>query len=76
MALTLATSLVSKENQMNEIEINAKFAALIAQRNDAQNVAVNLAGSLAVAQERIKELENQISKLETAKQDTVCVGAD
>lgn len=61
---------------MNEIEINAKFAALIAQRNDAQNVAVNLAGSLAVAQERIKELENQISKLETAKQDTVCVGAD
>lgn len=61
---------------MNEIEINAKFAALIAQRNDAQNVAVNLAGSLAVAQERIKELENQISKLETEKQDTVCVGAD
>lgn len=46
---------------MNEIEINAKFGALIAQRNDAQNVAVNLAGLLAVAQERIKELEAQVA---------------
>lgn len=47
---------------MNETEINAKFEALIAQRNDAQNVVVNLAGSLAVAQERIKELEAQLAE--------------
>lgn len=46
---------------MNETEINAKFEALIAQRNDAQNVVVNLAGSLAVAQERIKELDAQLT---------------
>lgn len=46
---------------MNEIEINAKFAALIAQRNDALNVTVNLAGSLEVANARIKELEAQLA---------------
>ena len=47
---------------MNETELNAKFAALCAQRNDAQNNAVNLAGALAVAQARIKELEAQVSE--------------
>lgn len=52
---------------MNETEINAKFEALIAQRNDAANVAVNLAGSLAVAQERIKELEAQLAEQVSTK---------
>lgn len=47
---------------MNETELNAKFAALCAQRNDAQNNAVNLAGALAVAQARIKELEAQLAE--------------
>ena len=47
---------------MNETELNAKFAALCMQRNDAANVAVNLAGSLAVAQEHIKELEAQLAE--------------
>lgn len=52
---------------MNETELNAKFEALIAQRNDAQNVVVNLAGSLAVAQERIKELEAQLAEQVSTK---------
>lgn len=47
---------------MNETEINAKFGALIAQRNDAQNVAVNLAGALSVAHERIKQLEAKLAE--------------
>lgn len=54
---------------MNETEINAKFAALCMQRNDAANVAVNLAGSLAVAQERIKELEAQLAE-QSSTEDT------
>lgn len=53
---------------MNETELNAKFAALCAQRNDAQNNAVNLAGALAVAQARIKELEAQVEAHESTKQ--------
>lgn len=56
---------------MNEIEINAKFAALIAQRNDAQNVAVNLAGALAVAQARINELEARVAAHEAEKQTEI-----
>lgn len=47
---------------MNETEINAKFGALIAQRNDAQNVAVNLTGALSVAHERIKQLEAKLAE--------------
>lgn len=47
---------------MNELEINAKFGALIAQRNDAQNNYVNLAGALAIAHARIKELEAQLAE--------------
>lgn len=47
---------------MNELEINAKFDALIAQRNDAANVVVNMNGYLAVANARIKELEAQLAE--------------
>lgn len=47
---------------MNETELNAKFAALCMQRNEAQNAVVNLAGSLAVAQARIKELEAEMAE--------------
>lgn len=54
---------------MNETEINAKFAALCMQRNDAQNTAVNLAGALAMAQERIKALEAQLAE-QSSTEDT------
>lgn len=52
---------------MNELEINAKFDALIAQRNDAANVVVNMNGYLAVANARIKELEAQLAEQVSTK---------
>jgi hypothetical protein len=45
---------------MNETQINAQFAALVDQRNAAQNNSVNLIGELAVANAKIKELEKQL----------------
>ncbi len=47
---------------MDEISINAKFAALVDQRNNALNQCVNLSGELAVALEKIKVLESQVTK--------------
>lgn len=47
---------------MNELEINAKFAALCNQRNDAANSSIILSGALAVAQARIKGLEAELSE--------------
>ena len=43
---------------MNEIDINAKFNALLEQRNNALNHVVNLMGEIAVLKAKIKELEN------------------
>ena len=48
---------------MNETLLNAKFSALIQQRDIAQNAYVNLAGEHAVLQERIKSLESELDKL-------------
>lgn len=48
---------------MNETLINAKFAALIQQREIAQNAYVNLAGEHAVLQERCKALESELAAL-------------
>ena len=48
---------------MNETLVNAKFNALIQQRDVAQNAYVNLAGEYAVLLERLKALENEISQL-------------
>lgn len=43
---------------MDESKINAMFGALIEQRNNALNQVANLAGELAVANARIKELSD------------------
>lgn len=48
---------------MNELEINAKFNALIDQRNNAMNQVVNLLGELAVAQAKINALESKAVEL-------------
>lgn len=45
---------------MNEAQINAQFAALIEQRNSAQNQIVNMAGQSAIDKARIAELENAL----------------
>lgn len=46
---------------MNEILINAKFTALIQQRDIAQAAYVNLCGEHAVLQARVQELEAELS---------------
>ena len=48
---------------MNETLLNAKFSALIQQRDIAQNAYVNLAGEHAVLQERCKALESELGAL-------------
>lgn len=48
---------------MNETLINAKFAALIQQREIAQNAYVNLAGEHAVLQARVQALEAELAAL-------------
>lgn len=48
---------------MNETLINAKFAALIQQRDIAQNAYVNLAGEHAALLERCKALEDEVNQL-------------
>ena len=48
---------------MNETLINAKFAALIQQRDIAQNAYVNLAGEHAVLQERCRSLKSELEVL-------------
>ena len=42
---------------MNEIEVNARINALEAQRNEHANRCVVMAGTLAMRDARIKELE-------------------
>lgn len=56
---------------MNETLINAKFEALIQQRTIAQNAYVNLAGELAVLQERCKALETELNQLKLKEEDHV-----
>ena len=45
---------------MNETQVNAQFAALVEQRNNALNQVVNMAGALAEAGSKIKELTAQL----------------
>ncbi len=45
---------------MDSIQINAQFAALVEQRNEALNTSVNLAGELAVLNAKVKELTVQL----------------
>lgn len=47
-------------NQMNEIQINAQFNALVDQRNAALNSVVNMAGELAVLKDKVSDLEKQL----------------
>ena len=49
--------------ELNEIQVNAQFAALVDQRNAALNTVVNLSGELAVAKAEIADLT---AKLEAA----------
>jgi regulator of replication initiation timing len=46
---------------MNEIQINAQFAALAEQRNNAQNTLVNLLGELAVLKAENESLTKQLA---------------
>ena len=57
---------------MNETLLNAKFAALIQQRDIAQNAYVNLAGEYAVLQERCKALEAELDQLKPDKKGQTC----
>lgn len=66
LAETLATFLIG--NQMDETSINAKFAALIEQRNNALNAYVNLVGDCAALEKRVKELEKKLAEI-TAVQE-------
>lgn len=54
---------------MNETLINAKFEALIQQRTIAQNAYVNLAGELAVLQERCKALEEKLEQRKSKEEN-------
>lgn len=45
---------------MNQIQIQAQFDALVEQRNAALNSAVNLIGELAVAKDEIANLKKQL----------------
>ena len=47
---------------MSETEVNARIGALAAQRNEALDRVVILAGMLAMKDARIKELEAQLPK--------------
>lgn len=47
-------------NEINVVEVDARFAALTQQRNDALNQVVVLHGLLTVKDNRITELENQL----------------
>lgn len=49
---------------MNETAINAKFTALIQQRDIAQAAYVNLCGEHAVLQEQVEELREQVKALQ------------
>jgi hypothetical protein len=48
---------------VNEIQIQAQFTALIAQRDAALNTSVNLAGELAVARNNVADLQAQVATL-------------
>ena len=52
--------------ELNPKEIDAKFAALIEQRNSAMNQVVNMAAVIATQAARIEELESLISIAEAA----------
>lgn len=47
--------------QLNQTRIAAQIEALCNQRNAALNEVVNLAGNMAIANERINELESQLA---------------
>ena len=49
--------------QINPVQIQAQMNALVEQRNNAGNHAVNLAGDLAVANQTIEALQEQIALL-------------
>ena len=51
-------------NELDPIRITANIEALCNQRNSALNEVVNLAGNLAIANEKIKDLETQLSLLQ------------
>lgn len=44
--------------EMNEVEINARFAALVAQRDEANNKVVILEGIAATLKTKVAEYEN------------------
>lgn len=45
---------------MNETQIQAQIDTLLEQRNTAMNTVVNMAGQLAVANAKVKELTAQL----------------
>jgi hypothetical protein len=45
----------------NELELNARFELLIAQRNNAMNQNVLDAGTIAALQAKVKELEGKLA---------------
>lgn len=55
---------------MNEQAINAQFAMLADQRNNAMNQVVNLAGQAAIDKARIAELEKALEADQSLISDT------
>jgi len=55
--------------EVNEVEIDARFAALVRQRDIAQAEAVNLAGVVAVQTATIERLSRESLDVEQAKLD-------
>ena len=51
-------------NSMNEKLIQAQIAMLVMQRDNALNTCVNLMGDLAVARDRVAELEAKAAMLQ------------
>ena len=48
---------------MNEVQVKAQFAELVAQRTNALNTCVNLVGEMAVLREEIAALQAQVATL-------------
>lgn len=47
---------------MNEAQVNAQFAALVEQRNNALNQVVNLAGEIAVLKQKLEAATALVSE--------------
>lgn len=57
-----------------EIEMNARIQALIAQRDNALNTSVLLAGELATAKAEVAELSGRLEAAEAQKAENIVAG--